>query len=159
MNTPPVNITTLSRPDWSPQERANAELIADFVRLVMNEHDFATARMRFGASDYVQHSRGIPNGMEDLLDYLADITKRFPEYSYDVKRIHVDGELVTFHSHATMKRSHRGDESKGLNIIDTWRIEDGEIAEHWDAIQPLGFGMRLLSLVAGGRTRHDNGVF
>lgn len=159
MSTPTIDIDTLARPTWTEQERANAALIADFVRLVMNEHDFDGARTRFGANDYVQHSRGIPDGMANLLSYLADITKRFPEYSYDVKRIQVDGDLVTFHSHATMKRSHRGDESKGLNIIDTWRVADGEIAEHWDAIQPLGFDMRLFSLVTGGKTKHDNSVF
>ena len=50
-------------------------------------------------------------------------------------------------------------DGKGFNIIDTCRIEGGRIAEHWDAIQPLNFSMRLFALFAGGRRAHDNSVF
>ena len=159
MTTPTIDIAELTRPNWTDAERDNAELVADFVRTIMNEHDFDAARARFGSGRYRQHSRGIPDGIESLFTYLEDLTNRFPEYTYDVKRINVDGDHVTFHSHVTMKASQRGDDNKGLNIIDTWRIEDGEIADHWDAIQPLGLDMRLYTLLRGGATRHDNGIF
>lgn len=158
MNTTPT-IDVISRSDWTEDEARNVALVADFVEVVMNRHDDDEARRRFGAGAYVQHSRGIPDGMTGIIDYLTDLTKRFPEYSYDVRTMIADGDLVTFHSHATMKAKHRGDDSKGFNIIDTWRIEDGRIAEHWDAIQPLDFSMRLFALFAGGRRRHDNPVF
>ena len=159
MNTPTIDTSALNRSDWTEAEQRNVALIADFVQLVMNEHDYDEARHRFGHHRYTQHSRSIPDGMPALIDYLEDLTKRFPEYSYDVKRITADGDLVTFHSHATMKRAHRGNDGKGFNIIDTWRIADGEVAEHWDAIQPLGTDMRLFTLFAGGRTKHENGIF
>ena len=158
MNTTPT-IDLISRPGWTADERKNVGLVADFVDVVMNRHDYDEARRRFGDGAYVQHSRGIPDGMAGILDYLAGLTKRFPEYSYDVRTIIADGDLVTFHSHATMKAKHRGDDGKGFNIIDTWRIEGGRIAEHWDAIQPLNFSMRLFALFAGGRRAHDNSVF
>ncbi|MEL6981351.1 MAG: nuclear transport factor 2 family protein, partial [Actinomycetota bacterium] len=119
----------------------------------------ASARNRFGASAYVQHSRGIPDGIEGLFNYLEGLTKRFPGYSYDVKHVHADGDYVTFHSHATLKSSHRGNDRKGLNIIDTWRLSDGQIVEHWDAIQPLSASMRFLALVTGGRAKNTNSIF
>ena len=158
MNTTPT-IDVISRSDWTEDEARNVALVADFVEVVMNRHDYDEARRRFGGGAYVQHSRGIPDGMAGIIDYLTDLTKRFPEYSYDVRTMIADGDLVTFHSHATMKAKHRGDDGKGFNIIDTWRIEDGRIAEHWDAIQPLDFSMRLFALFAGGRRRNDNPVF
>ncbi|MEM7023447.1 MAG: nuclear transport factor 2 family protein [Pseudomonadota bacterium] len=152
-------IDVIHRGHWTDEERRNVELVAEFVGLVMNEHDYEAARERFGSNSYVQHSRGIPDRMEGIIDYLDGLTKRFPEYRYDVRHVHADGEFVTFHSHATMKAKHRGDERQGFNIIDTWRIADGEIAEHWDAIQPLSFSMRLFALVAGGRIKNSNSIY
>lgn len=46
-----------------------------------------------------------------------------------------------------------------MNIIDTWRIEDGRIVEHWDSIQALDFSMRVYSLISGGDIANENGVF
>ncbi len=46
-----------------------------------------------------------------------------------------------------------------MNIIDTWRIEDGRIVEHWDSIQALDFSMRVYSLISGGDIANSNGVF
>ena len=66
---------------------------------------------------------------------------------------------VIVHSHATLKAAHRGDDSKGMNIIDTWKVEDGELVEHWDAVQGISMDMRLYNLFAGGKVRNTNGVF
>lgn len=155
-----VPAVQLDQPHWSSTEARNARIISDFVRRIMNEHDFDSVREQYRDSAYRQHSRGIPDGIPGLLENLTDLTKRFPEFSYDVKRVMVDGDLVTFHSHATMRAKHRGDDRKGFDIIDIWRVsEDGDIVEHWDAIQPLDFSMRLYALVTGGRIRNTNGVF
>ena len=66
---------------------------------------------------------------------------------------------MIIHSHATLKAAHRGDESQGFNIVDTWRLEDGRLVEHWDAVQGLSFSMRIYSLLVGGKIRNTNGVF
>ncbi|MEM1270403.1 MAG: nuclear transport factor 2 family protein, partial [Bacteroidota bacterium] len=100
-----------------------------------------------------------PDGLEGLTEFLRRFVGRFPEYGYDVKRILVDGDTVMFHSHVTTKASHRGDDTKGFNIIDTWRIQGGTIADHWDAIQPLDGFMRLYVWLTGGAIRNANGVF
>lgn len=154
-----VNLEALEKPHWTDVERQNAEHIAAFIQLLMIDHDFDEVEKRFGGGSYVQHSRGIPDGIAGLVAYVRDLTTRFPEYTYDVKRIDVDGDHVTFHSHATLKASHRGDDRQGFNIIDSWRVDSGEIIEHWDAIQPLSLAMRLFAVVAGGRIANDNGVY
>lgn len=158
----PGTTTTIdvhTRNHWSDTERRNVEAVTEFVELLMNAHDFDTLRETFGASSYTQHSRGIAEGIDGLIGYVETLTRRYPEYQYDVKHVHVDGEFVTFHSHATIRVRHRGDERKGFNIIDTWRVVDGQIVEHWDAIQPLSASMRFLALLVGGRKRNENGVF
>lgn len=66
---------------------------------------------------------------------------------------------MVLHSHATLKAAHRGKENKGFIITDTFRIADGRLAEHWDAIQPINFGTRLLFLLTGGAIGNQNPTF
>ncbi|MEM9996884.1 MAG: nuclear transport factor 2 family protein [Bacteroidota bacterium] len=155
----PVAVAVERKDSWTDAETANVQVMADFVYHVMNTHDFDYVRRTYGSHPYVQHSRGIPDGMPALIDFVGNFAKRFPDYTYDVKRVLVDGDYVTFHSHATVRAAHRGDDTKGLNIIDTWRLNDGQIVEHWDAIQPLDTFMRFYVLVSGGSVRNQNGVF
>ncbi|MEM1055810.1 MAG: nuclear transport factor 2 family protein [Bacteroidota bacterium] len=147
------------RDSWTPQETENVTTVLGFVQRLMNDHDLDGVKSTYGDHPYVQHNRAIPDGIEALADYVGAFAKRFPEYSYDVKRVLCDGEFVTFHSHATVKHAHRGGDSKGFNIIDTWRIEDGRIADHWDAVQPLDGFMRFYVWLTGGAVRNPNGVF
>ncbi|MEM9890810.1 MAG: nuclear transport factor 2 family protein [Actinomycetota bacterium] len=159
MTTTARTVDYTPRTNWTEVEVHNVERVAEFIHLAMNAHDYEGLRSRFGGSSYIQHSRGIPDGLDGIVDYLGSLTRRFPEYGYDVKQVYVDGDYVTFHSHATLRAKYRGNEKKGFNIIDTWRVEEGRLVEHWDAIQPLGMSMRLLVLLTGGRTAHTNGLF
>ena len=159
METLKVDLEKLKKGHWTPEELENVELIADFVQNLMNDHNFEYVLKRYGNASYTQHNRNIPDSMEGLVNVLRDFTKRFPDYCYDVKQIIADGEHVVFHSHATLKKSHRGNDRKGLNIIDNWKIQDGEIVEHWDSLQPLDGFMRFYVLMNGGKIRNANGVF
>ena len=45
-------------------------------------------------------------------------------------------------------------------IVDIGRIEDGQIAEHWDSIQPIPFGLTVLLNLSRLRGRQNqNGNF
>ena len=159
MSTPQVNLAALKQDHWSELELANATLLADFIQHLMNEHDFAYVLQNFDASAYTQHNRSIPDGLPALVDFVKDFARKFPEYSYDVKRINVDGDFVIFHSHVTIKAAHRGNDSKGLIITDTWKVIDGKIANHWDSIQPIDAFMRFYALLTGGKLRNSNSTF
>ncbi|MEL6667733.1 MAG: nuclear transport factor 2 family protein [Bacteroidota bacterium] len=154
-----IDLNQLKKDSWSDQEMKNVERMTDFIQNLMNNHNFDYVNQEFGDHPYTQHSRGIPDGIRNLVKYVQDFAKRSPEYTYDVKHIYADGDYVTFHSHATTKIKHRGDDRKGFNIIDTWKLVDNQIVEHWDAIQPLSLFMRLYVLLIGGRVANKNGVF
>ncbi|MEL6190395.1 MAG: ester cyclase [Bacteroidota bacterium] len=159
MSTLTIPSNTLTKSNWSEQEVKNVALITDFVQNLMNDHDFTYVRNTYGHSDYVQHNRSIPDRMEGILTYMEGFAKKFPEFSYDVKHIYADGDFVTFHSHATIKKAHLGNPDKGLNIVDIWRVVDGQIVEHWDALQPIDGSMKLFALLAGGKKANNNGLF
>lgn len=158
-NTIEIDLENLSKGYWSEAEQENVRIVADFVQHLMNNHDFQYLRTTYMNSAYTQHNRNIADGMENIIKYVDNFSKRFPEFTYDVKRIVADGDLVTFHSHATLKTTHRGNDKQGMNIVDIWKIKDGQIVEHWDSIQPLDFFVRFYALLIGGNIKNSNGVF
>lgn len=159
MNRLQVNFEELKREQWSAEEANNAQLVAGFVQELMNNHNFHAVVKDYGTDTYTQHNRSMTDGIYGVIDTLTQLIKRYPDYSYDVKRIWVDGEYVIIHSHATLRKRDRGNDKRGLNIIDTWRVKDGNIVEHWDAVQPLDGFMRFIMWINGGSIRNSNGVF
>lgn len=156
---PRIEIDNHLQDNWTPQETDNVKVVLDFFQHLMNEHDFEYTLEKYGNGSYTQHNRAIPNEISGLVSYVKTITKRFPDYSFDVKRVIADGDFVVLHSHTTMNAKHRGDEKKGFIITDTFRLENGQLAEHWDAIQPIDTFSRLLFLMTGGSIGNSNPTF
>lgn len=154
-----INLQSLQSSNWTDQELANAKVITDFVQNLMNNHNFKYVLERYNDSAYVQHNRNLPDKITGLVVFLTEFVEDYPEYTYDVKHVYVDGDYVIFHSHATLNKEDRGNDQKGMNIIDTWRLENGRIVEHWDSIQALDGFMRFYSLFKGGEINNANGVF
>lgn len=159
MDTIGLEFDSLKRDHWSEQEVRNVKLVMAFVQKLMNDHDFDVVLETFGNPDYRQHNRSIPDGMEALVNYVKNFTSRFPDYAYDVKRIHADGDYVIFHSHITTSRKDRGNDRRGINVFDTWRVDDGQIVEHWDSLQAMNGFMRFFFWIVGGKIANTNGVF
>lgn len=159
MQTPIINFEKLNKPHWSEQARQNARKTIEFVQLIMNDHNFDEVAKHYSGTPYKQHNRTIADSIDGVIKTVGALTKTSPEFSYDVKHLYVDGDHVILHSHATLKAKHRGDDSQGLNIIDIWKIEEGNLVEHWDAVEGISFPMRLYGLMTGGAVRNDNGVF
>lgn len=154
-----INFDRLKKDNWSTQETKNAQLLVDFIQQLMNNHNFDSVLQNFGNPYYKQHNRNIPNGMEALIKYVKDFTKRFPEYAYDVKHIYADGDFIIFHSQITTRKKDRGNDKKGINVIDTWKIENNQIIEHWDALQPMNGFLRFIFWLTGGKIANMNGVY
>ena len=159
MDTPKINFDRHKKDSWSEQESNNVRLMVDFMQMLMNEHQFDQVLKQFGNPHYRQHNRSIPDGLEALVKYVKDFVKRSPDYSYDVKHIHADGDFVMFHSHITTSKKDRGNDRKGINVMDTWRIKNGMIVEHWDALQPMNGFLRFFFWLVGGKIANRNGVF
>lgn len=159
MANPKIDIQNLEKAHWSAADRENAALVLEFVQHMMNDHKLEEIQRRYSGNPYKQHNRNIADGIEGVVKTVGDLVKNAPEFSYDVKHVYVDGAYVVLHSHATLKAKHRGDDSQGMNIVDTWKVVDGKLVEHWDAIQGISFSMRLYLMLIGGKVRNKNGVF
>ena len=47
----------------------------------------------------------------------------------------------------------------GINVSDTWRLENGQIVEHWDSLQAMNAFTRFLFFMIGGKIANKNGVY
>ena len=102
-----IDLEKLRKDTWTEEEYENAALVLDFVQNIMNDHNFNYVRERFGNHRYKQHNQSMKDGLSGVLKTVSDFTKNYPDFSYDVKHVYVDGGYVTLHSHATAKKKHK----------------------------------------------------
>lgn len=100
----------------------NKEQILQFYQSFFNEHQLDSADA-FISVDYIQHSPGVSQG---LLGVKKAFAKRFadePDFQVEVERIVQDGAFAAVFLTNT---------SASLRVVDLYRIENGQLAEHWD---------------------------
>ncbi|MEU7475059.1 nuclear transport factor 2 family protein [Lentzea sp. NPDC042327] len=83
---------------------------------------------RWVAPDYRQHSALIGDGPEALRGLVASLPDGF---RYEPARVVADGDLVALHG------VYHGFGPQPLVAFDLFRVEDGKLAEHWDALTPV----------------------
>ena len=109
-------------------------VIRAYMKLGLDEHRPAEAAERYISPDFVQHSPHIPPGKPGLIRYFAQQSAAetaSPRVS-NLSHMLVDGDLVLLHRHVT-----RGPQDLGTMYADLFRVQHGQIVEHWDVIQAV----------------------
>jgi predicted SnoaL-like aldol condensation-catalyzing enzyme len=95
---------------------------------------------RYWSINYIQHSSLLPDGLAGA----RGLTKTLPPtFRYEMVRVFAEDDLVVTHG------MYHGFGPQPLVAFDLWRVTDGKIAEHWDALMPL------FPQTASGRTQTD----
>ena len=93
---------------------------------LFNKRDYVAAE-RFWSDSYIQHSAHIPPGREGLFE----LVKAAPDtLRYENGLIIANGDYVLLHG----RFSDIGQPANWI-VVDIVRLEDGQLAEHWDVIQ------------------------
>jgi predicted SnoaL-like aldol condensation-catalyzing enzyme len=95
---------------------------------------------RWVAPTYAQHSSLAIDGPEGLRQLVSSLPT---DFSYDLHRVIADGDLVALHG------TYRGFGPDPLVAFDIFRVTDGKLAEHWDALTPQA------TTTVSGRTQAD----
>jgi predicted SnoaL-like aldol condensation-catalyzing enzyme len=95
---------------------------------------------RWVTPDYRQHSSLAADGPEALRALVGGLPAAF---RYEPARVLADGDLVALHG------TYHGFGPEPLVAFDIFRVADGKLAEHWDALTPV------VSPTASGRTQTD----
>lgn len=110
---------------------SNKQLILDFYSRVFGQADipFADAVI---ADHYIQHNPMVRTGKAGFMEFM-DFLKQMPKPQNQqppFKRLIADHNFVAVHSQIAFM-------GKENATIDLYRIENGLITEHWDAVQPI----------------------
>ena len=115
----------------APEEEDNRRLVLSVYEHVLKALDSSRVD-EFFAHDYIQHNPTAKTGAEGLKSFLEWARRQSPNAEHRVKRVFVDGDHVIAHVHVVINPG-----ELGLAVVDIFRIENGRIAEHWDAAQPV----------------------
>ncbi|WP_433796738.1 nuclear transport factor 2 family protein [Actinoplanes sp. CA-252034] len=83
---------------------------------------------RWVSATYRQHSALATDGPDGLRALVAGLPD---DFRYDLHRVLADGDLVALHG------TYHGFGPEPLVAFDVFRVEDGRLAEHWDALTPV----------------------
>lgn len=152
----------------SPVLADDLEANKDLVRL---QYEEVLSQGRFElldeivAEDFIQHDEG--SGRADTVqpelsgrgatrDYFTALREGIPDYRVDIQRMVAEGDTVAVF--AVVSGTHTGPlfglpptgKPFTFATMDMFRIEDGKLAEHWDAVDRLGVMRRLGLIPLGG---------
>ncbi len=117
----------------------NKELVLKAAGELFGDRD-PSAVDRWVAPDYRQHSALIGDGPDALRELVANLP---PGFRYELARVIADGDLVALHG------VYHGFGPEPLVAFDLFRVADGKLAEHWDALTPV------VTETASGRSQTD----
>jgi predicted SnoaL-like aldol condensation-catalyzing enzyme len=113
------------------QQEQNKKTVVEFYEKGLNEKDFEAASKYFGPR-YTQHNPNAADGPEGFKAFLQLLKEKFPASRSEIKRVFADGDFVILHVHAVREPG-----TRGVVIVDIFKLENGKIVEHWDVAQPV----------------------
>jgi steroid delta-isomerase-like uncharacterized protein len=133
-------------------EDDNIALVRRYVDDVWNRGNL-TALDEIVSPNYVQHTRGVPQGREGLKAFFAGFFASFSNVSSTVEDVIADGDRVMWRStlRATQTGVFRGIPPTGKAISVTsmtiMRVDNGQFAENWGEQDNLAL-LRQLGILA-----------
>ena len=125
------------------QHASVKQVAINAVNAFFKDYDVEGIKTYF-AQDYIQHNPHVPTGIEPVIGF-APLLKQAGTTTKNHRTI-VDGEFVVMHNTYDNAEAFG---AKQVVTFDIFRIADGKVAEHWDAINPL------VEQTASGRTQVD----
>ena len=106
------------------------ELVTTAYQRIFGDQD-ATAVDEYLSKDFIQHNPTTPDGPEGVKQVLQMLaTQGVPKQKIQFKHVMVDGDTVMLHSRYEMAGTE-------WRFLDIYRVENGKLVEHWDAIMQM----------------------
>jgi len=119
-----------------PKLAANKKLVYDFWREVFEAGHMELAN-KYMAETYIQHNPTVATGRKAFVDFFSQFKKPQPiadKVSAPLVSITAEGDLVTLAFVSERKDPKDPTKTYTTTWFDMFRIENGKIAEHWDAM-------------------------
>jgi predicted SnoaL-like aldol condensation-catalyzing enzyme len=110
----------------------NKTLVREFYTTVLIDRD-VDAAPRFLRPDYIQHNPQVPTGLTGFMDtFRARFAQKLPsDYKRELLNVIGENDMVVVY----VRQSWTGRDAQFHQALgfDMFRVQDGKIAEHWDA--------------------------
>ena len=129
-----VALLVLSRPAFADEELTarNKALVRDFYTTVLVGRD-VDAAPRFLRPDYIQHNPNVPTGLAGFMEaFRVRFAQKLPsDYKRELLNVIGENDMVVVY----VRQSWTGADGRFHQALgfDMFRVQDGKIAEHWDA--------------------------
>lgn len=108
----------------------NKQIVTTAYQRIFGDLD-VSAVDEYMSADFVQHNPTTPDGPEGVKQLVQMLVSQgVPKQKIEFKHVMVDGDTVMLHSRYEMA----GNEWRFLDI---YRVENGKLAEHWDAMMQM----------------------
>ena len=125
-------------------EEENREIVTTFFKKALIDGDYDAFKDYAEGDQFLQHSPDIGDGIGAVINFLNKIRKEGQGLVYSkIHRSIADGQFVLTHSEGSIA----GDRHAYFEL---WRVENGKIAELWDAIAAVPEDAQAV---------HQHGVF
>jgi len=118
----------------------NKALVKQFFAAVEGRDKAAVEKIV--REDYIQHMPMIPSGRAAILHYIDMVAPKGPGKMPQFARVIAEGDLVMVHFR-------REDPNGPVATMEIFRIQGGQIAEHWAVTEPIP---------PADKTRNKNGA-
>lgn len=110
----------------------NKAVVRDFYTTVLIRRD-VDAAPRFLRTDYIQHNPEVPTGLKGFMDTFRErfAQKLPPDYKRELLNVVGEDDMVVIYVRQTWT-GRDGQHHQALEF-DMFRVQEGKIAEHWDA--------------------------
>jgi len=127
-------LLTLALPASANEELTarNKVVVRDFYTTVLIGRD-VDAAPRFLRTDYIQHNPQVPTGLKGFMDTFRErFAQKLPsDYKRELLNVIGENDMVVIYVRQTWT-GRDGQHHQALGF-DMFRLQDGKIAEHWDA--------------------------
>lgn len=121
----------------NPKYAANKKLVYDMWREFIEARHMEVAEKYFKES-YMQHNPNAKSGRQAVMDYISQ--RGAPQAICDTIKMPVvaivaEGDLVVINFASERQDPNDASKTYTTTWFDMFRIEDGQIAEHWDSAE------------------------
>jgi predicted SnoaL-like aldol condensation-catalyzing enzyme len=115
------------------ESRSNKQIVLESYRKIIRDLDLSLVDS-YIREDYIQHSPTVKDGKAGILEmlhFMKTLPKPTEIAPSPIIRVIAEGDFVAVHLDIRFM-------GKRAAIIDLFRLQDGMLAEHWDAGQEIG---------------------
>lgn len=130
------------------QAEANKKVIGAFAEAVFAKKDLSAVE-QYMRADYIQHNPLVKQGAQGFKEFFSAWFIAVPDWDYTLKKILADGNEVWVYGAytGTLKNDWLGIPAAGqqytFDAVDIFRVQDGQLAEHWDVMDIYGLFKQL----------------